>query len=350
MAGLIMCSRSHELAAKVAAISFHSGQRYQKKLSQKMQNNSCPKTATSMRNHPCRFSNFKIGAFALCACALLRPAEAVDILTQHNDQFRTGANLSETILTPANVNATQFGKLFSYAVDGYVFAQPLYVSAYSISGGTHNVCYVATMEDSVYAFDADSNTTYWHKQFTGGNITPVPIVDITGNNNLNIHGDVGILSTPVIDKTSGTIYVLARTKNTSTTTYIQSLHALDLATGNEKFGGPIVISASGFDNKMQNQRPGLALANGNVYIAWGSHEDFTPYHGWVMAYNATTLAQVAVFNTTPGGSQSAIWMAGQAPAIDSSGNTYWITGNGDWDGVSKWGESFLCARQTGQQS
>lgn len=294
-----------------------------------------------MINHPRRPLNFKCGAFVLCACALVQSAEAVDVLTQHNDQYRTGANLSETILTPSNVNSTQFGKLFSYTVDGYVFAQPLYVSGYSIGGGTHNVCYIATMEDSVYAFDADSNTTYWHKQFTGGNITPVPIVDITANNNLNIHGDVGILSTPVIDKSGGTIYVLARTKNTSTTTYIQTLHALDLATGNEKFGGPVVISASGFDNKMQNQRPGLALANGNVYIAWGSHEDFTPYHGWVMAYNATTLAQVAVFNTTPGGSQSAIWMAGQAPAIDSSGNTYWITGNGDWDGVSKWGESFL---------
>jgi len=294
-----------------------------------------------MRNHPRHLFTFKNCAFALFACTFLQSAKAVDVLTQHNDQFRTGANLSETILTPAKVNATQFGKLFSYAVDGYVFAQPLYVSGYTIAGGTHNVCYVATMEDSVYAFDADSNTTYWHKQFTGGNITPVPIVDITGNNNLNIHGNVGILSTPVIDRGSGTIYVLARTKNTSTTTYIQSLHALDLATGNEKFGGPVVISASGFDNKMQNQRPGLALANGNVYIAWGSHEDFTPYHGWVMAYNATTLAQVAVFNTTPGGSQSAIWMAGQAPAIDSSGNTYWITGNGDWDGVSKWGESFL---------
>ncbi|HEX7654059.1 MAG TPA: RICIN domain-containing protein [Verrucomicrobiae bacterium] len=265
----------------------------------------------------------------------------MDVLTQHNDQYRTGANLSETALTLSNVNSNQFGKLFSYYVDGYVFAQPLYVSALSIGGGTHNVCYVATMEDSVYAFDADSNLTYWHQQFTGGAIVPVPIVDITGNNNLNIHGNVGILSTPVIDKVSGTIYVLARTKNTSTTTYLQTLHALDLATGAEKFGGPKVITATGFDPKMQNQRPGLALANGNIYIAWGSHEDITPYHGWVMAYNATNLAQVAVFNTTPGGSQSAIWMAGQAPAIDTSGNTYWITGNGDWDGVNKWGESLL---------
>jgi hypothetical protein len=294
-------------------------------------------------NHNHRRLTCKHVALALCVCATvqLQRAQGVDVLTQHNDQFRTGANLSETSLTTANVNSTQFGKLFSYTVDGLVFAQSLYVSGLTISGGTHDVCYVATMEDSVYAFDANSNFNYWHKQFTGGAITPVPIVDITGNNNLNIHGDVGILSTPVIDKVSGTIYVLARTKDTSTTTYIQTLHALDLATGNEKFGGPTVINASGFDSKMQNQRPGLALANGNVYIAWGSHEDITPYHGWVMSYNATNLSQVAVFNTTPGGSQSALWMAGQAPAIDSSGNTYWITGNGDWDGVTKWGESFL---------
>src|SRR6267142_968360 len=296
-----------------------------------------------MKSHSCHLLSVKYRSFALCVCVFLQlqVIEAVDVLTQHNDQFRTGANLNETTLITANVNVSQFGKLFSYAVDGYVFAQPLYVSGLTISGGTHNVCYVATMEDSVYAFDADVNVTYWHKQFTGGSITPVPIVDITGNNNLNIHGNVGILSTPVIDKASGTIYVLARTKNTSNSTYIQTLHALDLATGNEKYGAPKVISTSGFDTKMQNQRPALALANGNVYIAWGSHEDFTPYHGWMMAYNAATLAQAAVFDTTPGGSQGAIWMAGQAPAIDNAGNLYVITGNGDWNGAGKWGESFL---------
>ncbi len=277
----------------------------------------------------------------VAASTVLPNAHAVDMLTQHNDQFRTGANTSETQLTPANVNSTQFGKLFSYAVDGNVFAQPLYVSGLAISGGTHNVLYVATMEDSVYAFDADSNVAYWHKQFTGGTVTPVPITDITNNNNLNIHGHVGILSTPVIDRASGTIYVVARTKDTSNSTYIHTLHALDLATGNEKFGGPVSISASGFNTKTQNQRPGLALSNGNVYICWGSHEDITPYHGWMMAYNATTLAQVAVFDTTPGGSQSAIWMAGQAPAIDNSGNLYVTTGNGDWNGTTKWGETCL---------
>ena len=140
-----------------------------------------------------------ITGMILSAMAATSPsARAVDVLTQHNDQFRTGANTNETQLTTANVNSSQFGKLFSYAVDGYVFGQPLYVSGLAISGGTHNVLYVVTMEDSVYAFDADSNTTYWHKQFTGGSITPVPITDITGNNNLNIHGDVGILKASVI--------------------------------------------------------------------------------------------------------------------------------------------------------
>jgi Ricin-type beta-trefoil lectin domain len=269
------------------------------------------------------------------------PATAADVLTQHNDQWRTGSNLSETALTPSNVNVNNFGKLFSYTVDGHVYAQPLLVSGLSIAGGTHNVCYIATMEDSVYAFDADSNTTFWHVVFTGGNITPVPIVDITGNNNLNIHGDVGILSTPVIDRASGTIYVLARTKDTSNSTYIQKLHALNILTGAEKFGGPVTIAASGFNTKLQSQRPGLGLSNGNVYIAWGSHEDINTYHGWAMAYNATTLAQVAVFNSTPGGSRGAFWQAGQAPAFDRTGNLYMITGNGDWNGTTNWGETFL---------
>jgi len=274
--------------------------------------------------------------------ALTQSAYAqVSVLTQHNDQFRTGANTSETTLTPSNVNKSTFGKLYSYAVDGYVYAQPLYVHGLSISGATHNVLFVATMEDSVYAFDADTDVMYWHKQFTGGDITPVPITDITGNNNLNIHGDVGIESTPVIDSTTSTIYVLARTKNTSTTTYYQMLHALDLATGDEKFGGPVTIAPSGFNTKMQNQRPGLAEANGNIYICWGSHEDMTPYNGYVMTFSAGTLALQTVFNTTSGGSQGAVWQAGQAPAFDHSGNAYISTGNGDWNGTTQWGETCL---------
>ena len=277
---------------------------------------------------------------------VLPPAgAAVDVLTQHNDQFRTGANLSETRLTTASVNSTDFGKLYSYPVDSYVYAQPLYVSGLTIAGGTHNVVFVATMADSVFAFDADANVKYWQKTFTGGTITPVPVADITGDANLNIHGNVGILSTPVIDKASATIYVLARTKDTRDNTYYQKLHALDLATGEEKFGGPVAIAATyhqkTFDPKIHNQRPALGLANGKIYICWGSHEDVQAYHGWIMAYDAATLAQTDVLNITDGGTKGAVWQAGQAPAFDHSGNMYVTTGNGDWNGTTQWGQTCL---------
>ena len=286
----------------------------------------------------------KIQAYLfLCVITLLLPqsGRAVDVLTDRNDNNRSGANTSETILTPVNVNQSQFGKLWSYSVNGATYASPLYVSGVSIKGVTHNVVYIETMEDDAYAFDADSNTLLWHVSFVGGNITPVPIADITGSNDLNIVGDVGIESTPYIDKSTGTIYMLARTKNTSNTTYIQTLHALDITTGAEKFGGPKVISASGFNSEIQNQRMGLAETGGNIIITWTSHEDMHAYHGWMMAYNASTLAQVAVFNDTPTGTQGGIWQQGRAPAVDASGNVYVITGNGTWDGSKNFGESFL---------
>jgi hypothetical protein len=279
---------------------------------------------------------------ALCVGLLLPQASfALDVLTHMNDNNRTGANTSEIILTPANVNTSQFGKLWSYAVNGATYAEPLYVSGVSIAGGTHNLVYVVTMEDDVYAFDADSNTQYWHVSFVGGTITPVPIADITGSNNLNIVGDVGIESTPYIDKSGGTIYMLARTKNTSNTSYTQTLHALDVATGAEKLGGPKVVTTAGFDAKIQNQRMGLAETGSNIVIVWTSHEDMHTYHGWIMAYDATTLAQTAVFNDTPTGIQGGIWQQGRAPAVDSSGNIYVITGNGTWDGIQNFAQSFL---------
>ncbi len=282
------------------------------------------------------------GVVALCLGSLLpRASFGLDVLTHMNDNNRTGANTSETILTPANVTTSQFGKLWSYAVNGATYAEPLYVSGVTIAGGTHNVVYIVTMEDDAYAFDADTNTQYWHVSFVGGNITPVPIVDITGSNSLNIVGNVGIEGTPYIDKTDGTIYMLARTKDTSNGSYAQTLHALDLATGAEKLGGPKVVTANGFDAKVHNQRMGLALAGNNIIIVWTSHEDMHAYHGWIMAYDATTLAQTAVFNDTPTGSQGGIWQQGRAPAVDSSGNIYVITGNGSWDGVRNFSESFL---------
>ena len=284
---------------------------------------------------------FYAGLFAFVAMSSVLPARAVDVLTDMNDNNRTGRNPNETILNTSNVNQSTFGKVWAYSVSGSTYAQPLYVSGVSIAGGTHNVVYIETMNDQVYAFDADSNTQLWHVSFTGGTITPVPITDITGNNGLNIVGNVGIESTPVIDKSTGTIYMLARTKDTSTTTYFQTLHALDLSTGAEKFGGPKVVTASGFDPKRENQRMGLAMANGNIIITWTSHEDLPPYHGWMMAYSASTLAQVGVFNDTATGTEGGIWQQGRAPAVDASGNVYVITGNGTWDGSSNFGESFL---------
>lgn len=293
------------------------------------------------RRFPSALTGLTTFIVGLTALFLASPARAIDVLTQHNDQFRSGSNLRESTLTAAKVNVNGFGKLFSYSVDGQVYAQPLYVENLSISGSTHNVVYVATMEDSVYAFDADKNTTYWQVKFTGGNIVPVPITDITHNNNLNIHGNVGILSTPVIDRNSNTLYVLARTKNTSNNSYHHTLHALDLATGAEKFGGPAAVTASGFDARLQSQRPALGLSKGNIYLCFGSHEDIGPYHGWMMAYSASTLKQVAVFNTTPGGNDGAVWQSGQGPSFDADGNVYVITGNGDWNGTSRFGSSFI---------
>ncbi len=281
------------------------------------------------------------------------------VLTNRFDSFRTGWNATEQSLNTTNVKSTSFGKLFAYPVDGSVYAQPLYVPNVAIPGkGTHNVLYVVTMYDSVYAFDADQNLTLWQVSLINPaqNITPVPISDITGSNNLNLVGWVGIESTPVIDASSQTIYLVARTKEVTSqgTNYVQRLHALDLTTGAEKFDGPVEIAGSvpgtgeqssngqvPFDPFWQNQRAGLALANGQVIIIWASHEDDQPYHGWVMAYNATTLAQTGIFNDTPNGIEGGIWMSGRAPVVDSTGNVYLLTGNGTTDSKSDFGESAL---------
>jgi uncharacterized membrane protein len=283
----------------------------------------------------------------------------VSVWTHHYDNARTGAQLNETTLNTGNVNATSFGKLFSLQVDASVYAQPLYLPGVSIpSSGTHNVLYVATMNDSVYAFDADSNagsnaSPLWHVNFTNptAGITPVPGSDVQPSDP-NIAGPIGILSTPVIDQSTGTIYVVARTKENGA--YFQRLHALDVTTGAEKFGGPAIIQGSvrgsapdavngiiTFDSKTHNQRSSLALANGNIYIAWASHNDAGTYHGWVMSYSATTLQQTGILNVTPGNAAGGIWQAGQAPSIDSSGNVFYTAANGSWDGTTNFSESIL---------
>jgi hypothetical protein len=263
--------------------------------------------------------------------------------TYHNDNLRTGQNNSETVLSPANVNPTQFGKLFSYSIDGIVFASPLYVAGVNIPGnGVHNVVYVATEHDSVYAFDADGliGSPLWHVSFLKSGVTTVPCADVGECG--DIPTEIGITSTPVIDPASNTIYVVAKTKEGSS--YVQRLHALDVTTGAEKFGGPVSLAASvtgtgsgsiggkvAFDPLRENQRPGLLLSNGVIYMAFGSHGDNSPWHGWVLGYNATTLQQVLAYNATPNGSGGGIWQSGGGLATDATGSLYFTTSNGDFD-------------------
>ena len=270
------------------------------------------------------------------------------MLMYHNDLARTGQNLSETILTPSNVNSTQFGKLFSYPVDGATYAQPLYVQSVTIPGqGVHNVIYVATEHDSVYAFDADGkvSTPFWHVSFLNpsAGITPVPP---PSPDDAFPGGEIGITGTPAIDPGSGTIYVVSYTLENNQAVY--RLHALDLATGAEKLGGPVVITATvdgtgdgtdgqghvAFDPAWHLQRQALLFLNGVVYIGFASHGDIRPYHGWLLAYDATILQQTAIFNDTPNGIQGGIWESGCGPAADASGNIYLATGNGTFDAGS----------------
>ncbi|MGA2132431.1 MAG: FG-GAP-like repeat-containing protein [Bryobacteraceae bacterium] len=297
-----------------------------------------------------RFPNtcWRSAAFLLILGLTLRPARAqVNVTTFHNDYARDGQNLNETILNPANVASSQFGRLFVQPVDGYAYAQPLYVANLAIAGGTHNVVYVATEHDSVYAFDADSNTgangsPLWQVSFinpAAGINTVNSAVDLDCS---NIAPEVGITGTPVIDLSSNTLYVVAKTNENGV--FFQRLHALDITSGAEKFGGPVVIAASvpgsgdassggqvAFDPLLNNQRAGLLLLNGMVYIAWASHCDISPFHGWMMAYNAATLAQVAIWNSTPNGSDGGVWQSGAPPAVDSSGYVYLGVGNGTFD-------------------
>jgi outer membrane protein assembly factor BamB len=274
--------------------------------------------------------------------------QTVSVLTQHNDLGRSGANPNETTLTTSNVSESTFGKLFSMPVDGFVYAQPLYVPQVSISGGTHNVLYVADAHDSVYAFDADTGVQYWHVSLG----TPVPSSVI---NTQNILVEVGIIATPVIDTGNNTMYVTAKTYENSV--QIFRLHALNISTGAEEFGGPVqiaaTISGSGVESSggkvtfaasQENQRAAVSLINGVIYLAFASHEDHDPYHGWVLGYNPNTLTQVSVFNVTPNSGEGAIWMGGQGLVGDSSNNIYLISANStkSTENTSDdYGESFL---------
>ena len=276
------------------------------------------------------------------------------VVMNRYDAATTGANTHERTLKPANVNPTGFGKLYSYYVDGAVYAQPLYLPSLVVGAAMHNVLYVATMNDKVYAFDADKpGPPLWMRDFTDemAGRTPVPVADITGRNDLNIVGNVGIEGTPVIDPARGALYVVVRTKENGE--YVQRLHALDTASGMDKITAATiraeVKSAAkdarngvlAFDPKAGNQRPALVLVRGNVVIAWASHEDIRPYHGWVMAYDSATLKQVAAMCLTPDGADGGIWQSGRGPAVDADGHVYFEVGNGDWDGVRNFGTSVI---------
>lgn len=268
---------------------------------------------------------------------------SINVLTYHYDNLRTGQNLNETTLTTANVNSANFGKLGAFTVDGLVDAQPLYLSAVPISGGSKNILYVVTEHGSVYAFNADSvgSAPLWKVSLLGSGETTS---DDRGCS--QVTPEIGITSTPVIDLTRGphgAIYVVAMSKN-GTGSYFQRLHALDVTTGAELFGGPTTIQAtypgtgdnsSGgnvvFDPAQYKERAGLLEINGTIYTTWASHCDDRPYTSWVISYSASTLAQVSVLNLVPNGSEGGIWMASTAPAADANGNIFFMVGNGDFD-------------------
>jgi hypothetical protein len=275
------------------------------------------------------------------------------MFTQHNDIARTGQNLSETILTPSNVNTSTFGKIFSQPVDGFVYAQPLYVPNVTIGGSKHNVIYVATEGDSVYAFDADSNTgtnagLLWHASVidtahgAAAGATTVNIEATLDSTCTDLIPQVGITSTPVIDPSTGTMYVEATSEENGA--FIHRLHALDITTGAEKSPGPVQITASvagtgdgssggvvSLDGLHHLNRPGLLWLNGTIYLGYASHCDDGPYHGWLIAYDAGTFTQTALLNTTPNGGLGGFWMSGAGVSADSNGNIFIASGNGDFD-------------------
>ena len=279
------------------------------------------------------------------ASTLHAQAGVLAVLTQHNNAARTGANLSETLLSTRSVTPKTFGKLGTLVVDGYLYAQPLYVQNVRVPGkGLHNVIYLATAHNSVYAFDADDLTA--KKPLWKVNLGPsVPATEVYTTKWTDMRIEIGVTSTPVIDPSANTIFVEAKTKENGT--YVQRLHALDITTGAEKAGGPVEIKASvpgtgmasakgqvAFDSVKQLQRPALLLTNGTVYLAFGSHADSPPFHGWILGYNARTLIQTCTFNLTPNGEEGAIWQAGMGMAADPAGNVYAMVGNGTFDADS----------------
>lgn len=315
------------------------------------------------------------GVYTLTAASVADPTKSASIrvavtdlagmFTYHNDLARDGANTQEYALTTANVNAAGFGKLFSCPVDGAVYAQPLWIPNLTVAGARHNLLLTATQHDSVFAFDADTGAQLWqvslidaaHGATSGETTVPYNLV---GHAAGDIAPEIGVTSTPVIDPATSILYVVSKSVDPTHTKFYQRLHAIDLATGNEKGGSPVVIAATypgtgdggtttTFNPQQQNQRAGLALVNGAVYIASGAHADIAPWYGWVIAYryNGAAFSQSATLNVTPNVQQGGVWMSGAAPAADSAGHLYVITGNGIFDADSStapnndYGDSFL---------
>ncbi len=267
------------------------------------------------------------------------PTTATDILTYKYDISRSGSDATESVLTTSNVNSTSFGLLRFLPADGKVDAQPLYLSGLTVNGATHNVVYVASENDTVYAYDADSGAVLWQVSLLGSGEAASDDVGCD-----QVMPTIGVTSTPVIDRAAGahgTMFVVAMSRNTGNLSYHQRLHALDVTTGAELLNGPVDISASypvlggttTFDPEAYEERAALLLSQGTVYTSWTSHCDHPPYSGWVIAYSEATLAQTQVFNAAPnsGGFGPAIWMAGGGPAADSAGNVYLLTANGAFE-------------------
>ncbi len=268
--------------------------------------------------------------------------QSVSVLTQHNDNSRTGWNANETALTTSNVNVRQFGYLFTLPVDDQVYAQPLTVGHVSIGGGVHNVVYVATVNNTLYAFDGDDGSLYWQKNFTAAGMRAPRSSDMTGacgGAYQDFSGNIGIVGTPVIDSARGTMYFVSR--STTGSRFVQDIHAVNIVDGTDIAGSPtsITFTASGtgdgsvkglitFDPLRQNQRQGLTLLGGVVYVSFASHCDWRPYHGWIAGYNAATLQQQVVYNVTPDGDSGGMWESGAGMAADAQGNLYVVAGNG----------------------
>ncbi len=269
-------------------------------------------------------------------------AQHISVLTQHNDNTRAGLNNQETVLTTSNVNSQSFGLLFTLSVDDQVYAQPLMYGNLAIGGRKHNVVLIATVNNSVYAYDGDSGSLYWQKNFSAAGMRPTKNTDMTGacgGSYQDFSGNIGIVGTPVIDSAAQTVYFVAR--STDGTNFVQYLHAVNIANGTEQPGSPVMITATytgngdgsvnntlSFDPQRNNQRAALTLLNGIVYVTFSSHCDWGPYHGWILGYNSKTLQQQIVYNDTPTGSDGGIWESGMGMAADAQGNLYVVVGNG----------------------